>query len=413
MRLVALGAIFLVLIPVSGSARDLFTTEIEVNGQFATAGTNSMKELGDLFSDESLEALFGASYVPGSSAVSAVLDLRGVTAKAFYLEDEADLHFEVRAADVDETFTEATRDQSEAAFEDWLRGESDPSVSSEQALTKMLQAFMAFSPVDPVAGNPNSLESRMFQGDFGLGSLGPFLGDFPDPSERIPTLWKLDLEFGHFGAGPYGGETYEIDLAFGWTPSRRLTVVVNLDGMVGMDEGEALTGLGSFGLGLTGRINDAWNLSLVGRMGLVGSVDVGAVAALYSVSLVNHMRFDLEGWRVEMSNMVGVANSIEGIEIDGTELNYDLTNVVLKNGFTFSREISRGQGARSLRARLFLTDTLYFVDDLWLEHVDEVGLGIGMASRDGVRTYDPVALDLSYVFGTNYDALRLRLSLRY
>ena len=108
-----------------------------------------------------------------------------------------------------------------AAFEEWLRGESDPSASSEEALTRMLQAFMAYSPVDPVAGNPNSLESRMFQGDFGLGSLGPFLGDFPDPSERIPTLWKLDLEFGHFGAGPYGGETYEIDLAFGWTPSRR------------------------------------------------------------------------------------------------------------------------------------------------------------------------------------------------
>jgi len=117
--------------------------------------------------------------------------------------------------------------------------------------------------------------------------------------------------------------------------------------------------------------------------------------------------------RLEMSNMVGVANSIEGIEIDGTELDYDLTNVVLKNGFSFSREISRGQGARPLRARLFLTDTQYFVDDLWLEHVDEVGLGIGLGSRGGVRTYDPVALDVSYVFGTHYDALRLRLSLRY
>jgi hypothetical protein len=36
-----------------------------------------------------------------------------------------------------------------------------------------------------------------------------------------------------------------------------------------------------------------------------------------------------------------------------------------------------------------------------------------MASKSGIRTYDPVALDLSYVFGTNYDALKVRLSLRY
>jgi hypothetical protein len=413
MRSAVLGAVFLVLIPASGLARDLFTTEIEVDGQFASTGTNSLTAVGDLFDDQALEALFGASYDPLVSAVSASLDLRGVETRVSYEAGSPNFRFEVPTAGIDLIFDGATRDQSEAAFEDWIRGESDPSADYEQALTKLLQAFMAFSPVDPVAGNPNSLESRMFQGDFGLGSLGPFLGDFPDPSERIPALWKLDLEFGHFGAGAYEGESYEVDLAFGWTPSRRLAIVVNLDGMIALNEGEALTGLGTLGLGLTGRISDAWNLSLVGRMGLVGSVDVGAVAALYSVSLVNHMRFDLEGWRIEMSNMVGVANSIEGIEIDGTELDYDLTNVVLKNGFSFSREISRGQGARPLRARLFLTDTQYFVDDLWLEHVDEVGLGIGLGSRGGVRTYDPVALDVSYVFGTDYDALRLRLSLRY
>ena len=410
---VVLWTIFLVLIPASGLARDLFLTEITVDGQVASSGTNSLKELGDLFSDESLEVLFGGGYVPGVSAVTAELDLRGVSASASYPSGLNELHFVVDAAGIDLIFTGATRDESEAAFEEWLRGESDPSASSEEALTRMLQAFMAYSPVDPVAGNPNSLESRMFQGDFAVGSLGPFLGDFPDASEGIPALWKLDLEFGYFGAGPYGGETYEIDLAFGWSPARRLGIVVNLDGVVAVDEGEALTGLGSFGLGLTGRISDAWNLSLVGRAGLVGSVDVGAVAALYSVSLVNHMRLDLEGWRVEMSNMVGVASSIEGIKIDETEFDYDLTNVILKNGLTFSREISRGQGARPLRARLFLINTHYFVDDLWLEHVDEVGLGIGMASRNGVSTYDPLALDLSYVFGTDYDALRLRLSLRY
>ncbi len=51
--------------------------------------------------------------------------------------------------------------------------------------------------------------------------------------------------------------------------------------------------------------------------------------------------------------------------------------------------------------------------DLWLEHSDEVGIGLGMASKSGIRTYDPVALDLSYVFGTSYDALKVRLSLRY
>jgi hypothetical protein len=84
--------------------------------------------------------------------------------------------------------------------------------------------------------------------------------------------------------------------------------------------------------------------------------------------------------------------------------------VVLKNGLSLYRELG---GSRPLRARLFLTDTQFFGDDLWLEHSDELGLGLGMASKDGVRTYDPIALDLSYVFGSAYDAFHLKLSFRF
>jgi hypothetical protein len=111
--------------------------------------------------------------------------------------------------------------------------------------------------------------------------------------------------------------------------------------------------------------------------------------------------------------MVGVANSIDGIRIEGIELDYDLTNGVIKNGLSLYRDFSPGSGSRRLRGRFFFTDTQFFGDRLWLEHIDELGLGLGLASKDGPRSYDPVALDLSWVVGSTYDAVRLRLSLRY
>jgi hypothetical protein len=134
---------------------------------------------------------------------------------------------------------------------------------------------------------------------------------------------------------------------------------------------------------------------------------------MYSISTVNHMRFDFDEYRVEMKNMLGVANTAPGLKIKGIELDYDLTNVVLKNGLELSKAIPVGGWSRELRGRIFWTDSHYFVDELWLEHSDEIGLGIGLASKSGVRTYDPINLDLSYVVGSSYDAVKFRVSFRY
>lgn len=393
-------------------ARDLFESRIGVDGETVVETTNSIVQLNELFDDESLAALFPDDYIPDVSAVVGAVDLRGLAATLSYAADSSDLHFLVPTAGIDVTFSGATRDQSQEQFEDWLKGQDIPDVS-DLAITDLLQAFVAHSPVEPVAGNPDSLESRMFAADLGLGTLGPFLKDFPDPSQRIPSLFKLDAELGYFAAGPYNGQTYDLELGFGWNILRRLALVTDLEMLFNIIEGDALAGHGTFGLGLQGRILDWWNLALVARAGLVGSIDVGALTAMFSVSAVNHMRFDLDGFRVEMKNMVGYSDTAAGFEIEGIELDYDLTNVVLKNGLELSKAFPFGGGSRELRGKLFWTDSHYFVDELWLEHSDEIGLGLGLASKSGVRSYDPINLDVSYVFGNSYDAVKFRFSFRY
>jgi len=398
----------------SASARDLFAVVVTVGAETAAQSTNSFLDVGDFFAESNLLEHFPTGYDPGTTGYSATLDFRGMIAAVSFDENSETFRFRVPALAIDLAFTGASRDLSVEEFEDWLKGKPVEATNSEALSTQLMRALVAQSPVDPVAGNPNSLESRMFERDLDLGTLGPFLKDFSGDPERPPSLWKLDFDFGHFAAGPYGGQTYELDIAFGGNVNRRIALMADLGMMFSVTEGQALTGLGNLGLGLQGRIAENWNLALVVRGGVVGSIDVGGVGAMVSVSLVNHMGFDFSDYRLEMSNMVGSAVSIDGIEIDGVGLEYDnLTNVVLKNGFSLYRELARLGGSRPLRARLFVTDTQFFGDDLWLEHSDEVGLGLGLASANGVQTYDPVALDLSYVFGTAYDAFRLKLSLRF
>ena len=178
--------------------RDLFVSVITVDGEIETSGTNSLKALGELFDDESLEALFGASYIPGVSAVSALIDLRGVGGLMAYAANSSELVLAVPSAGFQRTFDGGNRDASEEELQAWLDGNGDQSTTGSQgALTTLLQQFVAASPVDPVAGNPNSLQSRMFDRDLGLGTLGPFMGDFPDASAGIPMLWKVDFDFAY------------------------------------------------------------------------------------------------------------------------------------------------------------------------------------------------------------------------
>lgn len=393
------------------AARDLYRSIVTVGGSTVVRTTNSLKDLEELYEDASLSAIF-PGYVSGVSAVNAAVDLRGLDTSISYAANSPALRFVVEAAGIDVTFNGATRDESEEMFEDWLKGRNVPGVSSS-LVTDLLQALVAESPVDPVAGNPHSLESRMFEGDFAIGTLGAFLKDFPDASQRIPSVFKVDAEFGQFYAGPYSGQIYDLEFGAAWSLTRRLVLLTDLEMLFSVTEGDATSGHGHLGLGLQGRILDWWNVALVGRIGLVGSIDVGAVAMMYTISAVNHMRFDFDEYRVDMKNQLGIANTVSSIEVKGIELDYDLTNVSLKNGLELSRAIPVAGWPRELRGRLFWTNSLYFVDDLWLEHSNEVGVGIGLASKSGVLAYDPITLDVSYVGGSSYDAVKLNLSLRY
>jgi len=413
MRYWVLALVFLSASAQPAAARDLFRTVISAAGQTAENGVSSILDLPDLLDADALAADFGPPYVPGSSGVGASANVRGVFARGTYAEDSSVLRFVVPAAGVDVTFDGSDRNESNQQLEDWLQGERVFTDASSSELGDLLRALIAHSPVDPVAGNPNSLESRMFEGDLGLGSLSPFLADFPDASEDIPSVVKLDLDFGYYAAGPYNGESYDIEIGIGWNLSRRFAIVTDLEMMLTRIEGDALSGFGNVGLGVVARIDDWWNFSVVARGGLVGSFDVGALAAMYSVSFVNHMRFGIGDAWLEMSNMVGVANTVSGFEIKDWDLDYDLTNVVLKNRLALQQVLPVRLGSRALRGTVYLTDTQYFVDDLWLEHTDEIGLSVGLASSSGSSVYDPATLQLAYVVGKSYDALKLSLSLRF
>ena len=171
----------------AAGARDLFVAQISIDGQpVVTRSTNRARDIPELFDNGSLLEI-DPGYDP-NDPVSAGVDLRGLAASLSYSGADTALRLVVPGAGIDVSFDGGSRDASEELLENFLKGDFEVAGLSA---TDLVQALVAHSPVDPVAGNPNSLQSRMFAADFRMGTSGSFSSwaeGWP-----LPNLVSLDL----------------------------------------------------------------------------------------------------------------------------------------------------------------------------------------------------------------------------
>ncbi len=403
------GLVLVMLYTSAAQARDLYT--IRVLGPSVRDSTNKIRNVPDFFDKGGLEAL-----IPGydeDDLVEAALDLRGVPTSIVYLASDTFLTFTIAGQSV--TLEGTSRDASAALFEDFLLGEI-PGVG-DLTTTDLLQAFLEFSPVDPVAGNPNSLQSMMAFADYAMGSRGPLLGE-THPGE---DLFGIGV-----GSGSFSGCTgtgcmdvipisLPLNYAFNFEDSN-LSLLVDFPIAATFTEDQWSVFV-SFGLAAQYRFQPLCGLvRAVGcaltagaRIGGTGSIDVGALAILYSFSLTNHMEWELFGLRVGMVNYFGYSASIDGIEIGDFAFSYDLTNGIFRNGGYIADSFGINVLGQELGWEFFGAGTRYTGTDLYMDSSGEVGLAlVSLGDIAGAR-YNKTRVSASYVWGRNYDGASIKL----
>jgi len=388
----------------SASARDLFGAAISVGGGPATTfGANKARNVPHWFDATTLQQID-----PGydaTQAVAATLDLRGVSGTASYDALATTLRFEVPSAGIDVSFAGGTREEAEAAFQSWLEGDYGDALAPAAATTRLFQALVAESPVDPVAGNPNSLESRMFSADWRLGTGGatPRVGD----GGLLPARFRLVVGGGYARADGFDVYAIEVPIHFRFGLGDRLAVLVDLPFAFTSTNG-AWSGMGSGGLGLRVAPTSWWRITPAVRVGGVGSVDVGALAALYSGSVTSEMRFPLGPLAIGMGNMGGIAKSIDGIELSGHTIEYELTNPVMRNGLWLEGSLGADALGTGIGWRVGASDVRFFGDDLYMENYQEV-----TAALAGGLSLLGLQVELAYQVGRRTQGVNARLGLRF
>ena len=406
-RIFRTACVVFLLLTNPAPARDLFSVLVDVaSGGSAARGTNDIRDVIDFIEDGTYSEV-NVTYT-STSIATANFDVRGVDVVVSYPTNGSTLIFQVPALGVSETFVGATRADSEAALIDFLER------NRNNLLTRLLQLLVATSPADPVAGQPNSLMSKMVAADFDIGTtVGPENSSAPTGQARgdAPSLIKLGARFGHFNASDLDSDV--VDLPFRYTvPLADPRWGVTFDFPVTYVETEgAKSYAASFGVAGRLPLLDNWTLTPALRVGGTGSVEAGAAAALYSASLTSNFEFKIADIDVAIGNGATFIQTLP-LSFGGYSLDYDLTNYVVRNGISASGDTSFTLFGEPVTWEAAVVNTQFFGTDLYAENTTDVSISFGTKESRNGMTWDSVRVGLTYTF-TDADFQGVRLNFGY
>lgn len=375
------------------------------------------------FLDPSLIATVVGAQNANLGAISTVFDLRGATALAGYAQNSSTLTINIVSpngeiitgqggAACSFTFTGATR---QAAFDSFDLAIDDETTPTSQALLGCLgRSFSRFSPIDPLAGNPNSLQASLTRNALDLTNADSLV---EEGANTAGDPWIIGATYTTGSAGRFDISRVDarVQRSFrvfeGNRALLKFDLPVNYSKINGASVYSAQLGVGlEFPV-----IAQTWSLEPRIAYGAVYSGDAGSAGHILQGSLTS--RYVVQGLgrgRLVIGNMVGYSQTLDA---PGTELNInpDLKNFVTRNGFAYELPLKSRIGGRASSIRASYGFTHYFGDDLFNNSFHEASLSFGIRGREeSVRaTRDLIRFNLNTVQARGYSSYTAGLGFRF
>lgn len=375
---------------ISGTVNEGLVTE-----QDSSASYKKIEDLVDSLTGDNLSRVF-TSYTD-NSAVNVVLNVRNPQTPINITVAAGSNNIVMTIPALNNymrEFTGATRDIAQGQLEDFLKANTD------DILKKLLQKAVEQTPIDPVAGNPNSLLANMGVADFTMGTDFGTTGleDVRvDPSSD--NSFGIGLRFGRYSAGDYDQDVLNLPLSYTYRfesdPRRQLLFDLPLS--YADVQGSKSYGA-SLGIGYRHPVNDDWSLTPAIRAGGVGSVDLGSAALVYSGSLTSNYNLYWDDIKISIGNMVGYYKTTS-VDAGDFEVDYDLTNTMFKNGVGFEGPVNYTIFGNPTSWQFSVAHTLFTGDSLYVDSYFDIAASFG--TRATSSTWDRIRLGLTYTAGNN------------
>lgn len=373
MKKISLFTAGLLLTSYVASASDIYSITVTNSTQAGsfTKGDSSLTNIVDYFDDSKLNSLLTSGYAD-TDAVSATLDMRGLPVTLAYTGGETTLTFKVPSLGITETFTGATRDESNEMLEEWFEK------NGAATMEKIMKELARVSPVDPIAGNSNSIMAKTVESDFTNGFLNTAtkqkVGKIQNTKNGntlsiAPTFKSLEVD-------GKDSTSYTLPLAYSIVAkddsAHKLTFSLPLS--YTDVEGAKSYSLG-LGVGYSLPVNNAWTLTPSIGYSIAGSIDLGALAQVANASITSSYTFNIaEDQRLSIGNMVGYYTTVKFYSGDYA---YDpgIKNTVFRNGLMYS--IDTDNVLKNTSLDLYAVNTKYTGTDIYNDSYNEFGFSFG------------------------------------
>ena len=392
-------------------ASDLFTVTLITNpGQSSelsqTINISNAEDAIRQFDNDQFVNYFGSSFDPNTTPIQANIDFRGLP--IVLVSDGTNINLAIQSIELNKTFTGTSRDQSLNQLVNFF--ESDGGA----LLDKIQKELAAASPVDPVAGNPTSLQSSLVSSTFSenafdTSSVGQTTSQTKSSADEVGNVLKIGLSAGRFSSANISGTS--IPLSLGYTfrsssnPERQLKLSMPLQ-LVMINDARIY----SAGLGLTFRlpVTRQWAISPGVLWGAAGSVDAASAAQMLSYSMTSQYKFNLSKMSVTIGNMVGKTQTLK-FKMGNYSSNPDINNVVYRNGFQAELPAGFHLFGTDCSAEFSVVNTSYTGDALYLKNYNDVAVSLGRQHVEGAGLLNYLRAGLTYTFGKDYKAYSFNL----
>jgi len=378
----------------------IFNVSVCVDGDVKGVASNQIQDVLDAVDNASLDQLF-PSYQDNVSAAELQVDLRGLPLTLSYAEDSSQLVFQVPSLNIDLTFDGGNRDASQQLFEDYIKQNGDD----------ILRELLRVSALDPLAGNPTSVQSAMVATAFNAGVDPTY--DTLSPG----SSFGLGARFGSYSLGQFTQNVYTLPISYAYTFSNYDKLIVNLP-ITYMEVDGASSYQLNFGLAYKKNINRIWALTPSLGYGLTGSDDLGSLGHIVSVALTSDlMLYESPKFQLSMGNMVGYYLTLP-VRLGDYSVDYELRNTITRNGLLLSVPWQKRIWGRDFSLDFYITDTRFFGDALYSDNYQEIGISFGpMRSADKLApnlSSHPFGIGIKYINGDgDVDGFELNFGYRF
>lgn len=365
-----------------------YEATVTVASDSATVHDPNLVDLTRDLREESLELLIPL-YTP-TTPVSIDINLRGIIALTSFAANSTTLVVDIPQAGITQTFTGATRDDSLHLFKDFIK--------EGGTKHRLLKAYAKYSPVDPIAGNPNSLMAQMAEADYLLGHLSPLSGcDCSWSAQPILHQFQVGTKVTRGFAKGFDDTIVTLPLRYSYSPDREWAFI--LDAPFTYHRcGGASSIFGSLGLGLRVPMTNEWSLTPTFRVGGGGSLDLCTSGSFISTGVVSVYNYKINNYVLSMTNYAGYYASTN-LWLTGVNFNYHLHNYIFKNGLTLTSCEGFIFCDRPLNFSVSFVDSYFTRDQLFIRHYDEISVSLITNYLNPCLNYDCLSLEFAYQFG--------------